>query len=39
MAMTGEIDLNGSILPVGNIDIKLDGAISAGVERVLCRKE
>ena len=32
--MTGEIDLNGSILPVGGIDIKLDGAISAGVERV-----
>jgi ATP-dependent Lon protease len=39
VAMTGEIDLNGSARQIGGLDIKIDGAKSAGVEKVLVPRE
>ena len=36
VAMTGEIDLNGSIHPIGGLETKLDGAKKAGVKIALC---
>ncbi len=38
VAMTGEIDLNGSARQIGGLDIKID-AKSAGVEKVLVPRE
>ena len=38
-AITGEIDLNGKILPIGGLPLKVDGAKTAGVKVVLCPKE
>lgn len=35
IALTGEIDLNGSILKIGGLEHKIQGAIHAGVEKVL----
>ena len=35
IAITGEIDLNGCVRAVGGIDLKIEGAKSAGVETVL----
>ena len=35
IAMTGEIDLNGRILPIGGLQAKVEGAIRAGVKIVL----
>ena len=34
--MTGEIDLNGSVHPIGGLETKLDGAKKAGVKIALC---
>jgi ATP-dependent Lon protease len=36
VAITGEIDLNGNILPIGGLDFKVDGGKKAGVNCVLC---
>lgn len=36
VAITGEIDLNGNILPIGGLDFKVDGGKKAGVNTVLC---
>ena len=36
VAMTGEIDLNGSVHPIGGLETKLDGAKKAGVKIALC---
>ena len=33
--MTGEIDLNGKILKIGGLEHKIQGAIHAGVKKVL----
>ena len=35
VAMTGEIDLNGNIHEIGGLDAKLNGALMAGVKKVL----
>ena len=35
IAMTGEIDLNGKILKIGGLEHKIQGAIHAGVKKVL----
>jgi len=35
IAMTGEIDLNGNIHEIGGLDAKLNGALMAGVKKVL----
>ena len=35
IALTGEIDLNGRILKIGGLEHKIQGAIHAGVEKVL----
>ena len=39
VAMTGEIDLNGSIRAIGGLQSKLEGARSAGVNLVLIPKD
>jgi endopeptidase La len=36
VAITGEIDLTGNILPIGGLDFKVDGGKKAGVNCVLC---
>ena len=38
-AVTGEIDLNGNVLPIGGLESKIDGAICANVEKVICPKK
>lgn len=38
-AITGEIDLNGKILAIGGLNLKIDGAKKAGIKMVLCPKE
>ena len=38
-AITGEIDLNGKILAIGGLNLKVDGAKKAGIKTVLCPKE
>ena len=35
IALTGEIDLNGKILKIGGLEHKIQGAIQAGVTKVL----
>ena len=35
IAMTGEIDLNGNVHKIGGLDAKLNGALLAGVKKVL----
>ena len=39
IAMTGEIDLNGSIHAIGGLDSKIEGAKRAGANLVLCPKQ
>merc|ERR1712138_70438 len=39
VAMTGEIDLNGSIHAIGGLDSKIEGAKRAGATLVLCPKQ
>ena len=39
IALTGEIRLNGAILKIGGLDLKVNGARRAGVKTVLCPKE
>ncbi len=36
VAITGEIDLNGNILPIGGLESKLDGGKKAGILDVCC---
>ena len=36
IAVTGEIDLHGNVLPIGGLQSKLEGAKIAGVKTVLC---
>lgn len=36
IAMTGEIDMMGNILPIGGLDIKITGAKLAGVKTIIC---
>ena len=36
VAITGEIDLNGNVLPIGGLDSKVDGGKFAGVKHILC---
>jgi len=38
IALTGEIDLNGSIHQIGGLDSKIDGGKMAGVKKILCPK-
>ena len=35
VAMTGEIDLNGNVHKIGGLDAKLNGALMAGIKKVL----
>jgi ATP-dependent Lon protease len=35
IALTGEIDIHGNILPIGGLDCKLEGAEKAGIKTVL----
>ena len=39
IAMTGEMDLNGNVLPIGGLEAKTDGAKKAGASLVLCPKK
>jgi ATP-dependent Lon protease len=39
VALTGEIDLNGSIHSIGGLDFKIDGGKLAGVKTILCPKQ
>jgi ATP-dependent Lon protease len=39
IAMTGEIDLNGSVLAIGGLEAKLNGAKKAGVELALVPRQ
>ena len=36
IAMTGEIDLNGSVHQIGGLDFKIDGGKLAGAKHILC---
>ena len=36
MGITGEIDLNGNVLPIGGLESKVDGGKNAGVTHILC---
>ena len=36
VAMTGEIDLNGTVYAIGGLDAKIEGAINAGITKILC---
>jgi ATP-dependent Lon protease len=36
VAMTGEIDLNGSVHQIGGLDFKIDGGKLAGAQHILC---
>jgi ATP-dependent Lon protease len=36
VAMTGEIDMMGNVLPIGGLEIKITGAKLAGVKTILC---
>jgi endopeptidase La len=38
-ALTGEIDLNGTIQAIGGLDLKIGGARRAGATTILCPKE
>ena len=35
VALTGEINLNGEVLPVGGIDLKVEGGKKAGIKKIL----
>ena len=39
VAMTGEIDLNGSIHCIGGLDLKIDGGKRAGAKLILCPEQ
>jgi ATP-dependent Lon protease len=39
IALTGEIDLNGSIHAIGGLDFKIEGGKLAGVKTILCPKQ
>jgi endopeptidase La len=39
VAMTGEIDLNGSIHCIGGLDLKIDGGKCAGAKLILCPEQ
>ena len=39
IAMTGEIDLNGSIHQIGGLDLKIDGGKWAGIKKILVPRE
>ena len=36
IGLTGEIDLNGNVLPIGGLESKVDGGKLAGLNHVLC---
>ena len=35
-SLTGEIDLNGTVYAIGGLDAKIEGAINAGITKILC---
>ena len=39
IALTGEIDLNGTIHAIGGLDFKIEGGKLAGVKTILCPKQ
>ena len=39
IAMTGEIDLNGSVHAIGGLDAKIEGGKHAGVKTILCPEQ
>jgi ATP-dependent Lon protease len=39
VAMTGEIDMMGNVLPIGGLDIKITGAKLAGVKTIICPQQ
>lgn len=39
IAMTGEISIKGKVLPVGGVKSKIEGAVAAGVKKVIISKE
>ena len=36
IALTGEISLNGQVMPIGGLESKVDGGKAAGVKHILC---
>ena len=36
LALTGEISLNGKVMPIGGLESKVDGGKAAGVKHILC---
>jgi ATP-dependent Lon protease len=36
IALTGEISLNGNVMPIGGLESKVDGGKAAGVKHILC---
>ena len=39
IALTGEISLNGNVMPIGGLESKIDGGKAAGVKHILCPKK
>jgi len=39
VALTGEISLNGNVMPIGGLESKSDGGKAAGVKHILCPKK
>ena len=39
IALTGEISLNGDVMPIGGLESKVDGGKAAGVYHILCPKK
>jgi ATP-dependent Lon protease len=38
VGITGEISLNGSVLPIGGLESKIEGGLNAGVKLIVCPK-
>jgi predicted ATP-dependent protease len=39
VAITGEVDLRGNVMPIGGLEYKIEGGIRAGVTKFLYPKE